>query len=150
MSEAQAIEERLCRVYIGSRLVGEIPEAEWHAIRNYVSMNGLIWHAQMMNLLRVGARIVGFGFISVPIGVFWTAAILGWMGKPITVGGIQGHVGALLDQPPLLAAAIAMGVGAMLAIGMKVGYVNYFAKARTALLKERLEITDIPGKCSVR
>lgn len=150
MSQAQVIEDRLCRVYIGHRLVGEISEAEWRAINNYVSMNGLIWHAQMMNLLRVVARVAGFGFISVPIGVFWTAAMLGWMGKPIEVGGFEHHVGGLLSQPELLAAALAMGVGAMLAIGMKLGYVNYFAKARNALLKERLEIMDIPGKCTVR
>jgi len=146
----EAIDDaRMHRVYIGRRLMGEISETEWRAIVSYVGMNGLIWHAQMMNLLRVALRLAGFGFISVPIGVFWTAAMLGWVGKPVTVGGIEGHVGALLANPSLMAAAIALGVGSMLAIGLKLGYINYFEKARNALLKERLEITE-PGNCTVR
>ncbi len=150
MPQMEAIDDaRMHRVYIGRRLMGEISETEWRAIVSYVGMNGLIWHAQMMNLLRVALRLAGFGFISVPIGVFWTAAMLGWVGKPVTVGGIEGHVGALLANPSLMAAAIALGVGSMLAIGLKLGYINYFEKARNALLKERLEITE-PGNCTVR
>jgi hypothetical protein len=58
-------------------------------------------------------------------------------------------VGALLSQPALLTAAVALGVGSMLLLGLRLGFVNYFAKARSALLKERLGIEE-PGHCSVR
>lgn len=136
-------------VFIGRRYVGEIPEREWLFIVSHVQADGALWEAQFKNLVRVVARLLGFGFLSVPIGIFWTAAMLGWMGKPITVGGFEGHVGALLNKPELLAAAVALGVGSMMALGLKLGYVNYFAKARSALLKDRLEI-DEPGQCSVR
>jgi hypothetical protein len=149
MSDMEAIQERMHPVYLERRWVAEIAEDEWHFIVSYVSTNGAIWEAQMKNALRVVARLIGFGFISVPVGVFWTAAMLGWIGKPISVGGIQGHVGALLSQPALMTAAVALGVGSMLALGLKLGYVNYFAKARSALLKEHLGI-DEPGQCSVR
>lgn len=149
MIDMDAAEERMLPVYMNGRVMAEIPEAEWQAIAAYVSTNGVIWEAQLRNVLRVAGRVVGFGFISVPVGVFWTAAMLGWMGKPIEVGGIQHHVGALLDQPALMAAAVALGVGSMLLLGLKLGYVNYFAKARSALLKEHLGI-DEPGHCRVR
>ena len=149
MIDMETAEERMRPVFMGRRYVGEISEREWLFIVSHVQADGIIWEAQIKNLLRVAARLAGFGFISVPIGVFWTAAMLGWMGKPITVGGIQGHVGALLNQPALMAAAVALGVGSMLALGLKLGFVNYFAKARSALLKDRLEIAE-PGQVEVR
>lgn len=149
MIDMDAADERMVPVYMNRRVIAEIPEAEWQAISAYVSTNGVIWEAQLRNVLRVAMRLAGFFFISVPIGVFWTAALLGWVGKPIEVGGIEHHVGALLSQPALLAAAVALGVGSMMALGLKLGFVNYFAKARSALLKEHLGI-DEPGHCSVR
>lgn len=149
MIDLDTTSQKMCPVYMGQRYIGEIPEQEWLFIVSHVQADGAIWEAQIKNLLRVAARLVGFGFISVPIGIFWTAVMLGWIGKPIPVGGVVGHVGALLSQPALLAAAVAMGVGSMLALGLKLGYVNYFAKARSALLKDRLEI-DEPGLCTVR
>jgi hypothetical protein len=149
MSNMEVTQERMRPVYLERRWVAEIQEDEWRFIVSYVSTNGAIWEAQLKNVVRVLARLAGFGFISVPLGVFWTAAMLGWLGKPITVGGFEGHVGALLSQPSLLAAAVALGVGAMLALGLKLGYVNYFAKARSALVKEHLGIQE-PGQCSVR
>jgi hypothetical protein len=149
MIDMDAAEERMLPVYLNGRVMAEIPAAEWQAITAYVSTNGVIWEAQVKNALRIVGRLVGFGFISVPVGVFWTAAMLGWMGKPIEVGGLEHHVGALLGQPALMAAAVALGVGSMLLLGLRLGYVNYFAKARSALLKEHLGI-DEPGHCSVR
>jgi hypothetical protein len=149
MSNMEVVQERMHPVYLERRWVGEIAEDEWRFIVSYVGTNGAIWEAQMRNCLRVIARLIGFGFISVPVGVFWTAAMLGWLGKPIDVGGIEHHVGGLLTQPALMAAAVALGVGSMLALGLKLGYVNYFAKARSALLKEHLGIEE-PGQCSVR
>ena len=149
MMNMDAAEERMLPVYMNGRVVAEIPETEWQAITGYVGTNGVIWEAQLKNALRVAGRLVGFGFISVPVGVFWTAAMLGWVGKPIEVGGLEHHVGALLSQPALLAAAVALGVGSMLLLGLRLGFVNYFAKARSALLKERLGI-DEPGHCRVR
>ena len=149
MMDLETLEDRTRPVFIGRRYVGEIPEREWLFIVSHVQADGALWEAQFKNLLRVAARLLGFGFLSVPIGIFWTATMLGWMGKPITVGGFEGHVGALLNQPELLAAAVALGVGSMMALGLKLGYVNYFAKARSALLKDRLEIEE-PGQCSVR
>lgn len=149
MSELELLHERMRGVYIGRRFVGEIPESEWLAIADYVRGNPVIWQAQARNLLRVVGRVFGFGFISVPLGVFWTAAMLGWIGKPIAIGGIDGHVGGLLSQPGLIIAAVALGVGAMRALGLKLGYVNFFSKAHSALLKERLGL-DEPGECSVR
>jgi hypothetical protein len=149
MSNMEVTQERMRPVYIDRRWVAEMPEEEWNFIVSYVSTNGAIWQAQLQNALRVVMRLMGFGFLSVPIGIFWTAAMLGWMGKPITVGGFEGHVGALLNQPTLLAAAVALGVGSMMALGLKLGYVNYFAKARSALVKEHLGL-DEPGQCSVR
>ena len=149
MSNMEVAQPRMRPVYLDRRWIGEIAEDEWRFIVTHVSTNGAIWEAQLRNCLRVAARLVGFGFISVPIGVFWTAAMLGWLGKPIEVGGLEHHVGALLSEPALMTAAVALGVGSMLALGLKLGYVNYFAKARSALLKEHLEITE-PGQCSVR
>jgi hypothetical protein len=149
MMELDTAEERMRPVFMGRRYVGEIPEREWLFIVSHVQADGALWEAQLKNLLRVVARLLGFGFLSVPIGIFWTAAMLGWIGKPVTVGGFEGHVGGLLSQPALLTAAVALGVGSMMALGLKLGYVNYFAKARSALLKDRLEIQE-PGQCSVR
>jgi hypothetical protein len=149
MIDMDTAEERMLPVYMNGRVIAEMPEAEWRAIVVYVSTNGVIWEAQLKNALRVILRLIGFGFISVPVGVFWTAAMLGWMGKPIEVGGIEHHVGALLSQPALMTAAVALGVGSMMALGLKLGYVNYFAKARSALLKEHLGIEE-PGQCRVR
>ena len=149
MMDLETAEERMCPVFIGQRYVGEIPEREWQFIVSHVQADGALWEAQFKNLLRVVARLMGFGFLSVPIGIFWTAAMLGWVGKPVSVGGFEGHVGALLQEPALLAAAVALGVGSMMALGLKLGYVNYFAKARSALLKDRLDIAE-PGQCSVR
>ncbi|HSN18498.1 MAG TPA: hypothetical protein VLV87_09860 [Gammaproteobacteria bacterium] len=149
MIDLETTEETMRPVFIGRHYVGEIAEREWLFIISHVQADGAIWEAQLKNLVRVVARLMGFGFLSVPIGIFWTAAMLGWIGKPVTVGGFQGHVGALLEQPALLAAAVALGVGSMMALGLKLGYVNYFAKARSALLKDRLEIEE-PGQCTVR
>jgi hypothetical protein len=149
MIDMDAAQERMVPVFMNRRAVGEIPEAEWLALSSYVSTNGVIWEAQLRNVLRVVARLVGFGFISVPLGVFWTAVMLGWIGKPIEVGGPGWHVGELLSHPQLVAAGIALAVGSMMALGLKLGFVNYFAKARSALLKEHLGI-DEPGQCSVR
>ena len=149
MIDMDAAEERMLPVYLNRRVIAEIPENEWRAIAAYVGTNGVIWEAQLMNLLRVVARLVGFGFMSVPLGVFWTAVMLGWMGKPIEIGGPGWHVGMLLSHPQLVAAGIALAVGCMMALGLKLGYVNYFAKARSALLKEHLGL-DEPGQCEVR
>lgn len=149
MSNMEVAQRRMRPVYLERRWVGEIAEDEWRFIVSHVSTNGAIWEAQLKNAVRMVARLIGFGFISVPVGVFWTAAMLGWLGKPIEVGGLEHHVGALLGEPALMTAAVALGVGSMMALGLKLGYVNYFAKARSALLKEHLDITE-PGRCSVR
>ena len=149
MSDVEVIQERMRRVYIGRRFVGEIPESDWFFIVDVVRANKLIWRAQALNVLRVAARALGFGFVSMPLGVFWTAAALGWLGKPVFFPGPGAHIGALLNQPAIAVAAVALGVGAMLLIGIKLGYVNFFAKAQSALLKERLGL-DEPGDCSVR
>jgi len=145
MSDVETIGARMRPVYIGRRLVGEIPENEWLFILHEVGENHELWRAQVKNLLRVAARILGLGFISVPLGIFWTAVILRWLGKPVA---FEGHVGALLSHPELVVAGVALAVGAMRALGIKLGYVNYFAKARSALLKDHLEI-DVPGECRV-
>lgn len=149
MARLETLHERMRAVYIDGRFVAEIPQSEWLYILAHVDRSQELWRAQVRNLLRVGARVLGFGFISVPLGVFWTAAVLGWLGKPIAIGGTTGQVGALLSRPELVAAGVAMAVGAMLALGFRLGYVNFFAKARSALLKAHLEL-DEPGECSVR
>jgi hypothetical protein len=149
MIDMDAAQERMVPVFMNRRAIGEIPEAEWLALSAYVSTNGVIWEAQLRNVLRVAARLIGFGFISVPLGVFWTAVMLGWIGKPVEMGGPGWHVGMLLSHPQLVAAGVALAVGSMMALGLKLGFVNYFAKARSALLKEHLGI-DEPGQCSVR
>jgi hypothetical protein len=149
MSNMEVAQERMRPVYIDRRWVAEVPEEEWSFIVSYVGTNGAIWQAQLQNALRVVMRLIGFGFISVPLGVFWTAVMLGWVGKPIEIGGAGWHVGQLLSHPELVAAGIALAVGSMMALGLKLGYVNYFAKARSALLKEHLGL-DEPGQCSVR
>jgi hypothetical protein len=149
MSDVEVMQERMRRVYIGRRFVGEISESDWFFIVDEVRSNRLIWQAQALNVLRVLARALGFGFIIMPLGVFWTAVTLGWLGKPVFFPGPGSHIGALLNQPAIAVAAVALGVGAMLAIGIKLGYVNFFAKAQSALLKERLGL-DEPGQCSVR
>lgn len=149
MAQVEAVQERVCHVYIARRFVGEIPEGDWHFIVDEVSANRRIWQAQALNTLRVAARIAGFGFISVPLGVFWTAVTLGWLGKPVFFPGPGQHIGVLLSEPRMVAAGVALAVASMLALGLKPGYVNFFAKARSALLKERLGL-DEPGDCSVR
>lgn len=149
MSDVETIHERMRQVYIGGRFVGEIAESEWHSIVDGVRANRRIWQAQAMNLVRVLARILGFGFISVPLGVFWTAAVFGWLGKPVSFPGPSEHIGALLSHPDIAAAGIALAVAAMLSIGLKLGYINYFARAQSALLKAHLGL-DEPGQCNVR
>jgi hypothetical protein len=149
MSEVEAIQEKMRPVYIGRRFVGEIPESEWLFIEDEVRANRRIWQAQALNVVRVVARALGFGFISVPLGVFWTAVALGWLGKPVFFPGPGQHIGALLSQPALVAAGVALAVAAMLSIGLKLGYVNFFAKAQSALVKEHLGL-DEPGDCVVR
>ena len=145
MAEVQAVHGKMHAVYIGRRFVGEISEEDWTFILAEVNTNSRLWEAQAWNLVRVVSRTVGFAFISVPLGVFWTAVTLGWLGKPIALGT---HVGALLAEPRLVVAGIALAVGSMLALGLKLGYVNFFAKARSALVKERLGIEE-PGDCRV-
>ncbi|HEV7165688.1 MAG: hypothetical protein ACHQAZ_07660 [Gammaproteobacteria bacterium] len=151
MSDVEAIQsqDRMRPVYIGGRFMGEIAESEWHFIVDGVRSNRRIWQAQAMNVLRVASRTLGFGFISVPLGIFWTAATLGWLGKPVAFPGPGEHIGALLGHPDIVAAGIALAVAAMLAIGLKLGFVNYFAKAQSALVKAHLGL-DEPGECSVR
>lgn len=149
MAKAQTIPGRMRSVYIGRRLVGELSEDEWLFIVDEVHANRRIWIAQAKNALRCLARALGFGFIGVPLGVFWTAVLLKWLGKPIAFPGPGEHIGTLLGHPEMLLGGIALAVGAMSAIGIRLGYVNYFARARSAFLKERLEI-DEPGQCDVR
>ncbi len=149
MAKAATVPERMHPVYVGRRQVGEIQESEWLFIVAHVHASPEVWHAQALNVLRVVARALGFGFISVPLGVFWTAAVLGWLGKPVFFPGPGAHIGALFSQPAIVIAGIALAVGVMLALGLKLGYVNYFAKARSALLKEHLGLEE-PGQCSVR
>lgn len=149
MSKVEAIQEKVRPVYIGRRFVGEIPETEWFFIIAEVGSNRRLWEAQARNLLRVAARVFGFGFIGVPLGLFWTAVLLGWLGKPVFFPGAGEHVGALLAHPDLAVAGVALAVAAMSAIGIKLGFVNYFAKARSALVKERLGLEE-PGQATVR
>lgn len=149
MSNVEAIQEKMRPVYIGRRFVGEIPEAEWLFIVAEVGSNRRLWEAQARNGLRVMARVFGFGFIGVPLGLFWTAVLLGWLGKPVFFPGAGEHVGALLGHPDLAVAGVALAVAAMSAIGIKLGFVNYFAKARSALVKERLGLEE-PGQATVR
>lgn len=149
MSDVEAIRDRMRPVYIGGRFVGEIAESEWHSIVDGVRANRRIWQAQAVNLVRVVARTLGFAFISVPLGVFWTAAAFGWLGKPVSFPGPGEHIGALLSHPDIVVAGIALAVAAMLSIGLKLGFVNYFARAQSALLKAQLGL-DEPGQCSVR
>jgi hypothetical protein len=149
MSNVDVMQGKMRPVYIGRRLMGEIPESEWLFIVAEVSSNRRLWEAQVKNALRVVVRVFGFAFIGVPLGLFWTAVLLGWLGKPVFFPGAGEHIGALLGHPDLALAGVALAVAAMSAIGIKLGFVNYFAKARSALVKERLGI-DEPGECSVR
>lgn len=149
MSDVEAVQERIRSVYIGRRFVGEIPEQEWLAIVAEVASNRRIWEAQANNVLRVVMRSLGFAFISVPLGMFWAAIISGWLGRPVAWPGSGSHVGALMTRPDLLITGITLAVAGMVAIGLRLGYVNFFARARSALVKERLEI-DTPGQCAVR
>jgi hypothetical protein len=149
MSEMEAVQGRMRPVYIGRRFVGEIPEQEWLAIVAEVASNRRIWEAQANNALRMATRVLGFAFISVPLGVFWAAIISGWLGRPVAWPGSGSHVGALMARPDLMLAGITLAVAGMIAIGLRLGYVNFFARARSALVKERLEI-DTPGQCTVR
>lgn len=149
MLEVETIQERMRPVYIGRQHVGEISEQDWTVIVTDVRSNRLLWQAQARNGVRVLSRALGFGFISVPLGVFWTAVTLGWLGKPVAFPGPGQHVGELLRHPDLVAPGIVLAIAAMFAIGLRLGYVDYFAKARSALVKERLGI-DEPGQCRVR
>ena len=149
MSEVETIQERMRPVYIGRHLVGEISEEDWAVIVADVRSNRLLWQAQARNVIRVLSRTLGFGFISVPLGVFWTAVTLGWLGKPVDFPQPGQHIGELLRHPDIVAAGVALAIAAMLSIGLRLGYVDYFAKARSALVKERLGI-DQPGQCRVR
>ena len=149
MSNVEAIQVKMRPVYIGHRLVGEIPETEWLYIVAEVSVNRRLWEAQAKNVLRVIARVFGFAFIGVPLGLFWTAVLLGWLGKPVFFPGAGEHIGVLLSHPDLATAGVALAVAAMSAIGIKLGFVNYFAKARSALVKERLGLEE-PGQATVR
>lgn len=149
MAEVEAVKERMCPVYIGRHQVGQIPESEWLFIVAEVRANPAIWKAQARNILRTVSRTLGLAFISVPLGVFWTAVALGWLGKPVFFPGPGEHIGALLSHPEIVAAGVALSVAAMLSIGIKLGYVNFFAKAHSALLKEHLGL-DEPGDCTVR
>ena len=149
MADVEAIQEKMRPVYLGGRMVGAIPESEWLFIVAEVSSNRRLWEAQARNALRVVARVFGFAFIGVPLGLFWTAVLLGWLGKPVFFPGAGEHVGALLAHPDLAVAGIALAVAAMSAIGIKLGFVNYFAKARSALVKERLGLEE-PGQATVR
>ena len=149
MSEVHAVHERMRPVYIGRRFVGEISDDDWIFILAEVNTNTRLWEAQSRNLVRVAARVLGFGFISVPLGVFWTAVVFGWLGKPVAFPGPGQHIGELLSHPDMVAAGVALAVGSMLALGLKLGYVNFFAKARSALVKERLGLEE-PGDCVVR
>lgn len=149
MSEVETMQDRMRPVYIDGRFVGEIPENDWHFIVGEVRSNRRIWAAQARNALRVIARAIGFGFISVPLGVFWTAVTFGWLGKPVAFPGPGEHIGTLLGHPDMVAAGIALAVAAMLALGLRPGYINYFARAQSALVKERLGL-DQPGQCKVR
>jgi len=149
MSEVETIQERMRPVFIGRHIVGEISEEDWAVIVADVRSNRLLWQAQVRNMVRVLSRALGFGFISVPLGVFWTAVTLGWLGKPVDFPQPGQHIGELLRHPNIVAPGIVLAIAAMLAIGLRLGYVDYFAKARSALVKERLGI-DIPGMCKVR
>jgi hypothetical protein len=149
MADVEAVREKMRPVYIGRRLVGEMPEAEWLFIVAEVSSNRRLWEAQVKNLLRVAVRTLGFAFIGVPLGLFWTAVLLGWLGKPVFFPGAGEHIGALLGHPDLAIAGVALAVAAMSALGIKLGFVDYFAKARSALVKERLGL-DQPGQATVR
>lgn len=147
MAELEAVQEdKMMTVYIGRRQVGEIPERVWLHIVDNVRQNRIIWEAQVKNMFRVIGRVFGFTFICIPLGMFWSAVILAWLGKPIPFGG---HVGAIVEQPQVVLAGTLMAVTAMLALGIKPGYVNYFAKAQSALLKAHLDIEE-PGDCTVR
>ena len=149
MSDVEAIQGRMRPVYIGRRFVGEIPEQEWLAIVTEVGSNRRIWEAQANNALRMVTRTLGFAFISVPLGVFWAAIISGWLGRPVAWPGTGSHVGALMARPDLMLAGITLALAGMIAVGLRLGYVNFFARARSALVKEHLEI-DTPGQCHVR
>lgn len=149
MSDVEAVRERMHSVHIGRRFVGEIPEEDWIFIMAEVNTDSRIWKAQARNLLRVAVRLLGFGFIGVPLGVFWTAVLFGWLGKPVPFPTPGQHIGELMGHPDMVAAGVALAVGSMLALGLKPGYVNFFAKARSALVKDRLGL-DEPGDCVVR
>ncbi|MGE5624190.1 MAG: hypothetical protein ACM3ZT_01425 [Bacillota bacterium] len=146
MSREIVIQPGMHGVYLRGHFVGEIPEREWLKIKIAVRGNRQLWRAQARNLLRTASRTLGFAFVSVPLGLFWTAVFLGWLGRPVTFGS---HVGELLTHPMLVLPGIVLAIAAMDAIGIRLGAVNYFAKARSALVKEYLEIND-SGDVTVR
>lgn len=146
MVQVYTVREKQRSVYLRGQFVGEIPEESWLRIAAEVRANPQIWRAQRRNLVRTLSRALGFGFISVPLGVFWSAFILALFGHPIALGT---HVGELLTHPSLVLPGIVLAIAAMSAIGLKLGYVNFFAKARSALVKAHLDIEDL-GDVSIR
>lgn len=148
MAQLETLHERMRAVYLDNQFVGEMLESEWLAIVAQVDADKRLWQAQVKNLLRVALRTFGLAFISVPMGAFWSVAILGWIGKPIVIGA-GWHLGQVLQYPAIVIASIAFSVAVMRAIGLKLGYVNFFARARSAIIKAHLEIEE-PGDCEVR
>ena len=146
MREEIIIKPGMHGVYLRGHYVGEIPEREWLEIKIAVRGNRGLWRAQGRNLLRTLSRTLGFAFISVPLGLFWSAVFLGWLGRPVACGT---HVGELLNHPMLVLPGIVLAWAAMNAIGIRLGFVDYFAKARSALVKEYLELEDV-GDVAVR
>ncbi len=148
MAQLDTLHERMRPVYLEGQFIGEMLESEWLAIVAEVERDRRLWQAQVRNLARVALRTFGLAFISVPMGAFWSVVILGWIGKPIIIGA-GWHLGQVLEYPAIVVASIAFSVAVMRAIGLKLGYVNFFAKARSALIKAHLEI-EAPGDCEVR
>ena len=148
MNQLESLHERMRGVYLDGKFVGEVLESEWLAIVAQVDSDQRLWKAQIKNLLRVAARAFGMAFISVPMGAFWSVVILGWMGKPIIIGA-GWHLGSILNHPQIVVTSIVFSVAVMHAIGLKLGYVNFFGKARSALLKAHLDIEE-PGDADVR
>lgn len=146
MVEVYTVREKMRSVYLHGQFVGEIPEETWQRIVAQVWANPQIWRAQRRNLVRTLSRALGFGFISVPLGVFWSGFILALFGHPIPLGG---HVGELLTHPSLVLPGIVLAIAAMSALGLRLGFVNFFAKARGALVKAHLDIDDL-GDVSIR
>jgi|GEM_PF-3605901 len=146
MSQEIIIQPGMNGVYLRGRFVGEIPERRWLEIKIAVRSDRRLWRAQGRILLRTVSRTLGFAFICVPLGLFWTVVFLGWLGHPVPLGA---HAGELLNHPALTLSGVVLAIAAMNAIGIKLGFVNYFAKARSALVKEYLELDEV-GDVTVR